>query len=189
MITVDDSLHDLTERRGPFGLYPIIEDLENLVPHFIWPGKPNVLWGNVYLHELGTGLAEEDNTTGISFTPTGEAFHLARWSGVLLLAPAIWTVLFLLFDSLCGDARRSPWALIQIVLFAHIAPEGLLGAPIYEFVYGTFAISFAAIISAYVMPHVGALLIGPGRMAPAPVRVRSVPRRAVALPAPDPGEV
>lgn len=189
MISTDDSLIDLTELKGTYGLYPVLEDVENLVPHFIWPNKPSVLWGNVYLHEMGGILAEDDTTTGISFTPTGEAFHLARWVGVLVIAPVVWIILFLLFDSLCGDARRSPWALIQIVLFAHIAPEGLLSAPIYEFVYGTFAITFAALLSAYVMPHVGKLLIGPGRVMLEPVQVRSVPRRRPLLATPEPGEV
>ena len=185
MITVDDAINDVTEVKGPFGLYPLLSDFESLVPHVFWPGKPNVMWGNVYLHEIGGVLADDDNTTGISFSPTGEAFHLARWLGVLVIAPTIWTILFLLFDSLCGDARRSPWALIQIVLFAHIAPEGLLGGPIYEFVYGTFAITFAALLSAYVMPNIGRLVIGPGRAPLQTVAVRPVARRRLRIPAPE----
>ena len=185
MITVDDGLNDLTERRGPYGLYPILEDFENLIPHFIWPDKPSVLWGNVYLHEEGGGLAEEDVTTGISFTPTGEAFHLAGWAGVLVLAPAIWTMAFLLFDSLCGDARRTPWGLLTVVLFAHIAPEGLLAGLIYELGYGAFSIVVAALLSAYVMPHLGGLLVGPGgRIADGRLPVRGVPRRIASLPSP-----
>ena len=186
MITVDDGLNELTERTGPYGLYPILEDFENLVPHFIWPGKPSILWGNVYLHEEGGALAEDDYTTGISYTPTGEAFHLARWAGVLVLAPTIWIMAFLLFDSLCGDARRSPWGLLTLVLFSHVAPEGLLAGLIYQLGYGTFSIILAAILSAYVMPHLGSLLIGPGnRKVAAGGPIGAVPRRVASIAAPE----
>jgi hypothetical protein len=37
------------------------------------------------------GLSEEDLTTGISFTPTGEAYHMARWLGIFLIAPLLWS--------------------------------------------------------------------------------------------------
>ena len=181
MITVDDGLTDLTERRGPYGLYPILVDFENLIPHFLWPDKPVVSWGNVYLHEEGGGLADEDNTTGISYSPTGEAFHLARWAGVLVLAPIIWTMAFLLFDSLCGDVRQSPWGLFMLVVFSHVAPEGLLAGLIYQLGYGAFTIVVAALMSAYVMPHLGALLVGPGRTGGARAPVRGMPRRPVML--------
>ena len=69
-------------------------------------------------------LGDEDRTTGISFSPIGEAFHVGRWTGIFIVAPILWIMLFTLYDSLCGDARKVPWGLLAIVLFAHIAPEG-----------------------------------------------------------------
>ena len=182
MISFDDMLTDATERQGPEGYFPILVDFENLVPHVFWPGKPQILWGNLYAHEAGVNIAEEDTSTGVSFSPAGEAFHLGRWIGLLVLAPCLWSATFLLFDSLCGDVRKSPWGLLVITYFAHLAPEGLLGGVIYAMGYITFAITFAAVTTGYIMPILGGLFVGPGgargtRRSVIPLR----PARAVAL--------
>jgi hypothetical protein len=159
MISPDDGLNALTERGVVPGIYPIFLDFENLLPHFILPNK--VLWGggNLYAHQMGF-LADDDLGTGISFSPASEAFHLMRWTGILILAPVLWIMLFTLFDSLCGDTRNSPWGLLVILIFAHVAPEGALGIMIYTMGFGTVGILFAAITVSYVMPILGEILTG-----------------------------
>ena len=123
-------------------------------------------------------LGDEDRTTGISFSPVGEAFHIGRWTGIFIVAPILWIMLFTLFDSLCGDARKSPWGLLAIVLFAHIAPEGGLAGVIYMLWYGAIGIVFAALAAAYVMPILGTLFSGRERMdSRRAATVRSIPRR------------
>jgi hypothetical protein len=163
MIAPDDGLISTTEQTQPFGLSPIYISFANLVPHVLWPNKPSVLAGNTYAHEVGNVIPDDDFTTGISFTPSGEAFHLARWTGVFIVAPIIWAILFIIFDSLCGDIRKSPWGLLAIAGFAHTAPEGMLSGAIYLMGYGAISIAFAALASAYVMPVIGSLLIGAER--------------------------
>ena len=160
MVSVDDKLIDATVLRGPEGLFPILTDFEAVVPHVFWPNKPAILWGNVYAHEAGINISEDDFSTGISFSPVGEGYHLATWAGLLLLCPAIWGMAFLFFDSLCGDVRRSPWGLLVLIYFAHAAPEGYLGGVIYVTFYVGFAIIFAALTAGYVMPIIGSLFIG-----------------------------
>jgi len=177
MLAIDDALIEHTRQFGTFGLYPIIASFENLVPHFIWADKPVVYFGNVYAHEIGI-LGEADVSTGISFSPTAEGFHLAEWKGIFLLAPALWLLLFTVFDSLCGDVRLSPWGLLAIVTFGHTAPEGGLGTIAYDLGYLVFAIVFAAVMGAYLMPILGTFFIGPEgisirRGAP----IRSIPNR------------
>lgn len=179
MLSYDDQLNDATERNGPEGYYPLLTDFENLVPHVFWPGKPSILWGNVYAHEAGINIAEDDVTTGISFSPTGEAYHLGRWTGILVAAPLLWLAAFLLFDSLCGDVRASPWGLLALTFFAHVAPEALLAGLVYAMGYLAFSIAFAAIATGYVMPLLGALVVGPGqgpRVAALPLRSRPLRR-------------
>jgi hypothetical protein len=178
MISRDDGLHDLTERRGPLGPFPLVLYFENLVPHFIWPGKPAVNFGNFYAHEMG-GLSPDDFTTGISFSPAGEAYHIGGWFGIFVWAPLLWIMLFTLFDSLCGDMRTSPWGLLVAARFAHTAPEGMLGGIVYELGYFAFALVFAALAAAYVMPLLGALVKGPERTTIRRIGpVRGVPGRA-----------
>ncbi len=180
MISMDDILIAYTNQRGPFGLEPVIRDFENLVPHFIWANKPPVIGGNYYAHEVGGIVADNDTTTGISFSPTGEAFHLAGWYGIFFVAPIMWIMLFTLFDSLCGDVRKSPWGLVMTVYFAHTAPEGGVGAIIYALGYITVGIIFVAVVAAYVTPIVGTLFAGPEaiRVIRTGQRIRSIPARA-----------
>jgi hypothetical protein len=160
MISIDDALINRTVQFGTFGYYPIIEAFENLVPHFIWPNKPVLLSGNIYAHEVGI-LGEQDESTGVSFSSTSTAFHLGGWKGVFLLAPAIWFLLFFVFESLCGNVQETPWGLLVVVLYGHSAPEGDIGNMVYDATYAAFGIVFAAIVGSYVAPLIGTLFIGP----------------------------
>ena len=163
MVSIDDQLIDATYTNGPKGYLPLLLDVEALVPHIFWPDKPTVMWGNLYAHEGGLSIGEDDFTTGISFSAVGEAYHLGEWTGLLVAAPIVWISTLLIFDSLCGDVRKSPWGLLAIVFFAHIAPEGYLSGLINAAAYAGFAIAFAAITTGYVMPIIGSLLVGPGK--------------------------
>ncbi len=177
MVSMDDALIHRTQQFGVFGLMPMVQAFENVVPHFIWKDKPQVLIGNVFAHEVGI-LAEADDSTGISFSSTASAFHLAGWKGVFLLAPAAWFFLFLIFDSLCGDVRKIPWGLLVIVLFSHTGPEGDITTIVYMCFYVVFGIVFAAIMGAYVLPVIGSFFIGPqGIMISRGGPIRSIPNR------------
>lgn len=162
MVSVDDALIEVTERKGTFGYSPIFAGFANIIPHFFWPDKPVLAYGNFYAHQVG-GLADDDLTTGISFTPSGEGYHIDRWVGVLVLAPVLWIMLFTLFDSLCGTVRETPWGLLMIAVFSHAAPEGMLGSVIYMLGFSAFSIVVAAFSATYLMPLLGTLFKGPER--------------------------
>lgn len=182
MMYPDSTLVESTERLGQFGYLPLLVDFENLIPHFFWADKPVVRWGNVFSHDTLTPLDEEDETTGISYSPSGEAYRLGKFTGVLVVAPVIWAMTFIWFDSLCGDVRKSPWGLLALTLFAHNAPEGMLDGCIYMMGFGAFSIIFAALSAAYVLPHVGTLFSGPGgRNRFIKTQVRGLPRRVSTL--------
>ena len=162
MISVDDGLIDITERRGTFGYSPVISGFANLIPRVFWATKPSIGFGNVYAHQIG-GLPDDDVTTGISFSPSGEGYHIDRWVGVLIVAPVLWIMLFTLFDSLCGTVTETPWGLLVIALFSHSAPEGMLGSVIYMLGFSALSIVVAAFSATYLMPLLGTLFKGPGR--------------------------
>jgi hypothetical protein len=188
MISVDDALINRTDQFGTFGIYPMVVAFENLVPHFIWANKPTLLSGNIYAHEVGL-LAESDENTGVSFSSTSTAFHLIGWKGIFLLAPAIWFLLFFVFESLCGDTRKTPWGLLVLVLYAHTAPEGDIGTMVYSASYSAFGIVFAAIVGAYVAPLIGTLFIGPeGIELRRGASVRSIAGRLLVSPPQKPGQ-
>jgi len=179
-ISVDDGLVNVTDQKREFGLLPITASIANAVPHFIWPNKPSYLFGNMYAHEIG-GISENDFTTGISFSPTSEAYHLKKWSGIFVLAPLVWMTLFILFDSLFGDLRTSPWGLLVIAILSHTAPEGMITGLIAVMTFGTEALVFCAFFATWIAPHFAVLVLGPQRqmtMAP-PTWSRTHPRRPI----------
>jgi hypothetical protein len=164
MISPDDRLIEATDRGHVFGLLPIELAFINVVPHFIWPNKPGINAGNAYAHDIsGEAQGEGDTTTGISFSPTGEAYHLAKWTGVLVVAPLLWCMFFIVFDSLVGDVRASPWGILAFSLVSFIAPEGGLSGLIYLLTFGSEALIFCAIFAAWFAPVFAIPILGPDR--------------------------
>jgi hypothetical protein len=181
MIGPDDTLIAYTQQTGPLGLFPVALAFENFVPHFIWRDKPVWFSGNYYAREAGI-LPDTDVTTGVSFSPTGEAFRLGGWLGIFIVTPILWIIMFTLFDSLCGDVRLSPWGLIIALSYAHSAPEGGISGVIYAIGFMTVAVLFAACLVTYLMPVVGQFIIGPNQNIIRPTNpIRSRPNRVRSL--------
>jgi hypothetical protein len=130
MISYDDALIAYTDRGAVYGLTPTYNAYLNAIPHFIWKDKPDIAYGNTYAHEIGV-LAEDDYSTGISFSPVGDAYHEATWFGLLFVWPVVIFLYFFITDSLTGNLRQSPYAMLPISLAAHFAPEGSMTSAIY----------------------------------------------------------
>ena len=161
MFGIDDALITVTDQKGTYGMSPYIFYVASFVPRIFWKNKPSISMGNVFAHEIG--FNEEDTTTGISFTPVAEAYHEAKWFGVLVVEPILWIITFVILDSLCGDLRKSPWGILVLAFFAHIAPEGALQGLFYMMSYGTLIVLVVAYFSAYVMPLLASLVSPPKR--------------------------
>lgn len=163
MLDYDDALITATDQGHELGIAPTVLDYMNLIPHVFYPDKPTLNIGNSYAREIGI-IPADDTVTGISFSPVGDAYHQLRWYGVALLIPMVLSLLFFVSDALTGDVRVAPWGLLSIVVFAHIAPEGLLGASIYSTVYTPLTVIVVAVLARYVMPLFSALFTGGNRV-------------------------
>ena len=161
MLPNDGQLISFSADGNYFGYLPIFVYYENWVPHIIAPHKLEGVWvgGNRYAHELGQ-LADQDMTTGISYSPSAEAFHIDGWRCVLLVQPLIFLIAFVVTDFVCGDLRAQPWGLLPLLLFAHVAPEQLLGGTITYTWLGNVGTVFAIFVCGYVAPVFGRLLKG-----------------------------
>jgi hypothetical protein len=162
-ISIDDTMINITDQGKVFGLLPIKLEILNTVPHILWPDKPNANFGNFYAHEAGLGLSPDDTTTGISFSPTAEAYHMAKWTGVLVIAPLLWFLVFVIYDSLFGDVRESPWGLLAMSMFAHAAPESQLTGVVHLITFGTEILVFCAFFATWVAPVLASTVLGPDR--------------------------
>jgi hypothetical protein len=175
-ISEDDALINYTDQGHVFGLVPIQAAFLNVIPHFLWPNKPTLNIGNGYYHELnGEAQGEGDTTTGISFSPTGEAYHIAGWTGIFVLAPILWFMLFTIFDSLLGDIRSSAWGLLAMAMVSHAAPEGGITFIPYLCSFGIEILIFCAFFATWFAPSLATLVLGPERRA-APRNIPFRPR-------------
>jgi hypothetical protein len=160
----DDALNNITDQGHVFGLLPVKLGFINIVPHFLWPNKPSANFGNMYYHEInGEAQGEGDITTGISFSPTSESYHIAGWAGIFVLAPVLWIMLFTTYDSIVGDLRASPWGLLVVALLSHSAPEGGITYTIYLCSFGVEALVFCAFFAAWFAPALATIILGPDR--------------------------
>jgi hypothetical protein len=166
IIQTDDRLITYTLQGHTDGYQRFVYYFINWIPHFILPDKESFAPpggrspGNYYAHEVGGLLSPDDYSTGVSFSPTAEAFHLEGWLGLALLAPLTWILLFTTVDLVCGDLRLSPFGLIAAVFFAHVAPESLISGLVLFIWTGNISIIIAIIFCAYFAPVLGTLLSG-----------------------------
>ena len=151
VLPMDDALINYTDKGNVFGLTPTVMSYSSIVPRFIWHNKPSGSSGNMYAHELGL-LADEDLTTGIAFSAAADGYHQAKWLGLLLVLPLDMFLFFLISDSVVGSAKWAPWALIPILDFSELGPEGGLGSPVYYMTYGMVGIVAIFVITRYVAP-------------------------------------
>ncbi len=165
MLSVDDTFFNYASKSNHIDYKPVLDNYENLIPHVIDPDKPVPLSGNYYAHQIGGFLAGDDDSTGISFSPIPEAFYVGGWAGIFLLLPFIWLCLFCTVDYICGDLRRYPWGLFMVVVFAHSAPESLLGGLIWLTGFGNLGLVIGILFCTYVTPVIGALFSGKNRFA------------------------
>jgi hypothetical protein len=162
-ISVDDGLVNATDHGHVFGLWPVKACFLNAIPHIIWPDKPDLRLGNTYTHEFAPNMPEEDTTTGISYSAIAEGYHWAKWVGVLIVAPLIWVLAFLVFDLLFGDLRATPWGLLVLAELGHAAPEGMLSGLIGFMTIGAETLIFCAVFATWIAPHFATFVLGPER--------------------------
>jgi hypothetical protein len=166
ILSVDDTFLNYTDAGNYVGYRVVLEDYENFIPHVLLPDKPVPVSGNFYAHQIGGYLADADDSTGISFSPVSEAYHIGGWPGIFLLLPAVWLSLFVSVDYICGDVRRSPWGLLVVLIFSHAAAESLLGGLIWISGYGNLGIILAIVFTTEFAPVIGALFYGGNRRPP-----------------------
>jgi hypothetical protein len=156
IISGDDALIDVAEREGPMGFWPLVDGFENIIPHVIFPNKPMILIGNVYGHQIGM-LSDDDNSTGISFSPSADAYREGKLIGITVAEPLVLMLIFIVLDSVIGDVRSNPVGLLTTILVSRAASEGsLCGVPVL-IGQSLFTNVLAAYICAYALPLLGSI--------------------------------
>ena len=164
VLSGDDALIDVTDREGPFGYVPLVDGSINVIPHFLYPDKPKIGFGNVYAHQIDI-LPPDDDSTGVSFSPSADAYREGRMTGLLLVEPLMFMLVFVVLDSVIGDVRANPVGLLTTILISRAAFEGMLWSTPGLIGQFLFTNVLAAYICAYVLPMLGSIfsktIIGP----------------------------
>ncbi len=165
VLAPDDALVEVTGRTGFFGYVPEIAGLGNFVPHFLWPDKPRVYFGNAYGHEIGI-LADNDFATGLSFSPSADAYHQGGAMALLLLCPVLYSLVFYVLDRIIGDTRLNPVGLVMIVLIERVSAENALPGVLSLAQQSLVAVVFVSYVAKYVLPPIGRLFSAKSTIAP-----------------------
>ena len=163
VLPIDDALIYATDHGRQQTLYVLATYYMNAVPHFLFPNKPDVGWGNVFAHEIGL-LAKTDHSTGVSFSPFADAYHDGQWLAILVIAPLMFLVLFFVVDSVAGSTDQTVWGIFYILYFSHFAAEGMMNITTYAASTITFALVFAAFVISRIAPLLGQLVTLPKPM-------------------------
>ncbi len=163
MLSPDDALIAYTAEGNEEGLLPTWWSILNVVPHFIWKDKPFYYIGNLYAREIGM-IDEENDATGVSFSPVADAYHQAGFYGVCLIIPPVLFLLFVVMDSLSGDIRQSPWGILFAVMCMHSAAEGMINGQVYIATYVAFGVIVAALLCKYVLPVLSGIITNSNRV-------------------------
>jgi hypothetical protein len=153
VVPVDDVLIYVTDHGQPGSMEVLKAYWSNLIPRYLYPDKPTLLVGNLYGHEVGA-LAEDDDSTGVSFTAYADAYHIDRWTGLTVILAPMFFLLFFIADSLVGTIQQTRWSLLYFVWFAHQGAEGLMSA----LVYGAGTFSLAVILAQAATTRMGPIL-------------------------------
>jgi hypothetical protein len=170
----DDLLVAYTLKGNTEGYGYMRWQLLNWFPHLLLPDKDKYAvdgGGNYYARELGI-INSGNTSTGISFSPFAEAFHIDSWAAVLMLQPLVWILFFMSMDVVCGDLRRAPWGLFFAVVLSHFGPErGLSGLMqfITTFNIGMIGCMWFAVTAAPLIGSVFFQRLPGGGVSPAPL--------------------
>jgi len=154
IISPDDALINVTEREGPAGFEFLKIGFENIVPHVFFPNKPTLMLGNSYAHEIGI-LPDDDFSTGVSFSPAADAYREGGIFGVLVVETLIFTLIFMVLDSVIGDVRLNPVGLLTTILVSRAASEGTMAGCLVLIGQFLFTNVLASYVCAYALPVLG----------------------------------
>lgn len=156
LICQDDRLIQITQHTGPAGIGYLIEGLEMVIPHFLWPNRVVLSLGNIYGRESGEANSE-DYTTAVAWAPIGDAYRELGWSGIAVVMPILYFLTFIILNGVFGDARESPWGLVLVCYAAFQAPGLLLPVHVQLWAHYIPLILMVMWVTRYVAPQIAVI--------------------------------
>ena len=138
-------LIDADKKLGFTGIEPYVPVLFSIIPHALWPDRPDWITSNELGHKAGFDLPASDTTTGIAIGTPAIFFDLGGWLALIVFTFTCFTLFFFAGMRLVGSSSTGIWSLVVVGTEANIAgnagPDSMFLLAV-QFV-GTFVVTLA----------------------------------------------
>lgn len=124
-----------------------------IVPHFLWPDRPDPISSNELGHKAGFDIARNDTTTGITIGSPSQFFDMGGWVALPVYTILVFGPYFYALRCMFGESRDSVWGLLMIGAIANMAGVlalGLIIQTLLQFIMIFFILVAALKVIAYV---------------------------------------
>jgi hypothetical protein len=127
LIKMVDLLITATLEQGTLGWETVTHGFKMMVPRAIYPNKPVWNTGQLLAHKVGM-LAEDDESTQVSFGFVADGFSAFGWWGAWLIPFFGCLVFFLVYQFLVGPLERNLWGIYFAVQLQHAFTEATIAS-------------------------------------------------------------
>lgn len=121
LLKSNDMLIDADLRSGYTSIDRYTPILLSVVPHALWPDRPNPILSNELGHKAGFTMGDSDTETGIAIGAPGVFFDLGGWLALIVYTLICVTVYFFVVIRFVGSSESGIWGLVPIGTEALIA--------------------------------------------------------------------
>lgn len=116
-----DMLIDADQKLGYTGIERYLPAVVSIVPHALWPNRPDPITTNELGHKAGFPMAASDTTTGIAIGTPALFFNLGGWLAMIVYTLLCFSLFFFAGVRLVGSSIRGIWGLVVVGTEANMA--------------------------------------------------------------------
>lgn len=121
LLQSNDMLIDADLRSGYTSIDRYTPILFAVVPHALWPDRPDPIFSNELGHKAGFVISDADITTGISIGSPSMFYDVGGWAALVVYSLICFALFFFAVVRLVGTSERSIWGLVPVGTEALIA--------------------------------------------------------------------
>jgi hypothetical protein len=127
MLKPMDMLIDADQKLGYTSIDRYTPVFVSVVPHALWPDRPEPITSNELGHKAGFPIAPEDTTTGIAIGSPALFFDLGGWLALIVYTLICYGAFFIVMIRLVGTSESGIWSLVPIgtVFMSGGSPEDM----------------------------------------------------------------
>jgi hypothetical protein len=137
LLKSNDMLIDGDLRAGYTSIDRYSPVLLMVVPHALWPDRPNPITSNELGHKAGFTMGDSDTETGIAIGAPGMFFDVGGWLALIVYTLICFTVFFFAIIRFVGSSEWGIWGLVPIgteALVAGATSPGFIFILVYFFI-------------------------------------------------------